>query len=521
MCPFCQSPNPQGATTCRTCGSPLKGLASAPASTSPPPSNKSAGSSQAKPPQIARDDASAAYMSTHVGDKGDTNREVGTAPLRMSTHVADNAPRAMPQATRSPSDIAARAALFSDSTSPSSQSSLPVLQAALLDPERPVAAIAFWPHQNRATNRNAAHNANVKSKAPLSLALCDEDGALRLWNTHGSIRPLLVSRRSHHALCVALSPKHRIVATGHEDGIIRLRSAPLSQREKSSRRASRVGQEVFKGHHGAVRALAWSDNESIPADGAVPGNAVPGNAIPGSAVLASGGADGVVRLWDAHNPRRRQIVAEGEHGITALAWSRDGNWLAWGDDGGAISVWDARNGHLINHHIKGGGVQKASAYSGERQSGDIRFGSRAWTKTKHDFWIGALCFSPNNRALASGGYDGTTRIWAADSGWELQVLAGSGGISSAAFAPDNRTLCCGKSDGALQLWDSWTGAVLHDLLRLSASVRALAFAPRPSDIGAASDDSNTAVLEDDIPPVEILAAATSREVCVWQWQGAI
>ena len=66
--------------------------------------------------------------------------------------------------------------------------------------------------------------------------------------------------------------------------------------------------------------------------------------------------------------------------------------------------------------------------------------------------------------LASGGDDGTVRIWDARTGQQLQQLTGHAGrVRSVAFAPDGATLASSGGDGSVRIWDARTGEQLHQL----------------------------------------------------------
>jgi len=111
----------------------------------------------------------------------------------------------------------------------------------------------------------------------------------------------------------AFSPDQRWLATGSEDGAIRLWD--LSPVDPISRVLA------LDGHKGPVHGLAFS------ADGRW---------------LVSGAADGTVRLWrlTAEGAKPNRIFDEGRYGaIQSLALSPNGDWLVFGTQGGNVCIW--------------------------------------------------------------------------------------------------------------------------------------------------------------------------------------
>jgi len=165
-------------------------------------------------------------------------------------------------------------------------------------------------------------------------------------------------------------------------------------------------------------------------------------------VLAMGGWDGTVQLWDVSSREFRRPLEGHTETVTDVAFSPDGRMLASGSGDGTVRLWEVETGAALS------------------------------TLEGHSSWIYSVAFSPDGRMLASGSWDETVRLWDVESGAALRTLEGhSSWVRSVAFSPDGRMLASGNGDFTVQLWDVEIGAALRTLEGHSDSVNSVAFSP--------------------------------------------
>lgn len=161
--------------------------------------------------------------------------------------------------------------------------------------------------------------------------------------------------------------------------------------------------------------------------------------------IASGGADGAVRLWDARGLTPVRGLAGDRSRVVALAFSPDATRLAVGTFGPDVEVWDTAAGAIL-----------------QRLPG-------------HGYAV-VLAFSPDGRYLATGTREGL-RVWEADTGVlhaSLSEMSPNYDVRALAFAPDGR-LVSAHLDGRIRVWDPSAGRAASPPLELPSLPTSLAF----------------------------------------------
>jgi WD40 repeat protein len=67
--------------------------------------------------------------------------------------------------------------------------------------------------------------------------------------------------------------------------------------------------------------------------------------------------------------------------------------------------------------------------------------------------VTTVAFSPDNKLIASGGYDNTVKVWDAATGALVRTFTGhTAAVWAVGFSPDGKELASASSDKTVKIW---------------------------------------------------------------------
>ena len=335
--------------------------------------------------------------------------------------------------------------------------------------------------------RGLVRAAAYSPRAPL-LAVGTDQGLTLMDASTGAVISNVSS--TGYISAVAFSPRGGLLATGGRDGDVRLWniSDPAHPRLTATLRFQEAIISVLTFGLSGMLAVTL-DNNAVGLfntnDLAVPvllhvfpgydtAPLYPGMALsPDGHVLAVGGPNDTVQLWDITSPAHPiplASMAGPSPAVDALAFSPDGHLLAAAADlNSTVRVWDvtdSRHPELRPGLASGAMDGAALAFSPRGHTlavaagngiqlwnlGDPVNPSQVTTLTGHSNTVNTVAFSPDGQTLATGSDDQTLCLWdIADAGNSIPLADISANASTpAVFSPDGHLMVVGNPP---VLWD--------------------------------------------------------------------
>ncbi|CAE6478479.1 unnamed protein product [Rhizoctonia solani] len=346
--------------------------------------------------------------------------------------------------------------------------------------------VKIWDIRSRKTFSVLWHTNCVESVAfsPDSLRLVSgsQDNSVRVWEVQDSPDQAVESQSDGHSdwvRSVTFSPCGAYIISGSDDTTLRLWNT--HNRTPSS--------SPLRGHHGRIllvrisadgnRIISISDDRTI-------------------CIWAweSGNLESTIDLADTNDPYPPGYTVQ-----WPVAFSVDGDRVAFGSYSGSIYMWDGRKLSFESTEHSDAVISIAFSHDGR----SVASGSRdnkiiIWDVSSrkrllepligHTGWVFSVEFSPNGSQIASGSGDNTIRLWSSEDGRQQHtpLIGHSGAIQSVAFSPHGTYVVSGSQDRSIRIWhiaSRQSIAIFHGHTDIVCSV---AFSPNGTQIASGSAD---------------------------------
>ncbi|KAF9363943.1 hypothetical protein BGX34_002958 [Mortierella sp. NVP85] len=306
------------------------------------------------------------------------------------------------------------------------------------------------------------------------IASGSDDGTVRLWSlwSDGGFCLRIYSGYGSAILCLAYSPNDRQIASGGAGCTVWLWNTGIS------------GDciRILSGHSGAVLAVKYS---------------------PRGDQVASASEDATVRLWDMDSGACRHILTGHVGPVISVAFSPKGDQVATGSADRMVKLWDIETGHcrqtLTGHTDVVTGVvysPKGDQIASVSKDRSIRLCSVSsrFVSSNHCAEVYGVKCSPRGGSIASCGLDGTIRFWDRTTGELSRTLKGHrDAVFGIDFSSRGDWIVSGGADMTVRIWDVDSGACYQILIGHTEYVMAVAFSPYDDTIASASRDKTIRV----------------------------
>jgi len=315
--------------------------------------------------------------------------------------------------------------------------------------------IASWDTENKVYAVDISSDGNMVASGGL-----DEKVTVRNLKT-GEIERILSVNGDNDIHCVAFNHNGTLLAAGNESGSIRIwqpktgrlittllkHTAPVR-----SVNFSHDGQQLISGgDDGKIRTwdLETGTTRTMDSDQTVASAVL----SPDNSILAAGGHDNTVTLWQAQTHERLPFLYGHEGYVNDVVFSPDGGLLASGSSDKTLKLCALNRNNIHSSRVVA-------------------------TLQGHGDEILATAMSPDGRLLATASGDTTIRFWDVRKRKSLSFVKGhTDAVCSVAFGSGKNFMVSGGKDCKVNVWDMTDTGNIITIDTQGCPVSCLAFSP--------------------------------------------
>jgi hypothetical protein len=219
--------------------------------------------------------------------------------------------------------------------------------------------------------------------------------------------------------------------------------------------------------------------------------------------FASSSSDYSIKIWNIFNYSLVKTITTSSYAYSSICYSPDGTMIA-GMGSYDVKIWNAVTGAQIRSISLNNSNYSDVCFSQDgsmiiygdgpyikfcRISDGIFNNTITLTSTVY-----ALTLSHDGQTLAVGFYDGTIRLYDAESGYLINTLTGnSNNIASLYFSDDNKLLLSSDSYSNIKLWDLDSSSSIMSIYMYSSNYYCLSFGINNSLLSSAYSGYNYSI----------------------------